>query len=443
MSVDNNTGRRLWGERMDAETAARLAAYKRAWLSYEGQFREPLKVRQGQPNDNVITNYCRVLADKAAMMLFGVEPRFELSEGETTPEEAWLEAFWAANHKMTLLQKIALNGAIFGHVFIKFAVGAPYPRLINIAPEYVTVVSDPEDLDKVLRYVIEWTAADERGDPITIRQTIEQTEAGRWLVRDQVARGVTGNWETRGEETWPWDWAPVIDCQNLPSPNEYYGQPDLTEDVIRLNEAINFVLSNTARIIRFHAHPKTWGKGFRADQLKVAVDEVIALESPDGELHNLEMESDLASSISFYEQLKTALHEISQTPEVAMGKLDNVGTLSGLALRILLGPLVDKTEAKRFPYGEMMTEINRRALEMGGHGAQWITTTIWPELVPGDPQEEGNALLVDKQLGASTDTLLQKRGYDPDKEREKRKMDQQTLGDTLLSAFDRDQDQPE
>ena len=303
------------------------------------------------------------------------------------------------------------------------------------------MVSDPEDLDKVLRYVIQWTAADTNGDPITIRQTIEQTETGRWLVRDQAARGVTGNWETRSEETWPYDWAPVIDCQNLPSPNEYYGQPDLTEDVIRLNEAINFVLSNTARIIRFHAHPKTWGKGFNADQLKVAVDETITLESPDGELHNLEMESDLASSISLYEQLKTALHEISQTPEVAMGKLDNVGTLSGLALRILFGPLVDKTKAKRFPYGEMLTEINRRALKMGGYGDRNITRTIWPELVPGDPQEEGNALLIDKQLGASQDTLLQKRGYDPDKEREKRKRDQQSLGDTLLSAFDRDQDQ--
>lgn len=407
--------------------------------AYRGQFLEPLKVRRNDPNDNIRVNYCRVLADKAATMLFGVEPKFELSEGKTTPAEVWLDAFWTANHKMSFLQKLALNGAIYGHVFAKLVPNAPYPRLINVAPEYVTVICDPDDLDKVLRYVIEYPAAGRNGEQLTIRQTIEQTENSRWLVRDQIARGATGNWETRSEEIWAYAWPPIIDCQNLPSPNEYYGQPDLTDDVIRLNEAINFVLSNTARILRYHAHPKTWGKGFSTDQMKVAIDETITLNSPDAELHNLEMTSDLGSSIEFYGKLKEALHEISRTPEVAMGKLDNIGALSGLALKVLLGPLVDKTKGKRLTFGGLLTEINRRALQTGGFGGRNFTATYWRELIPGDSQAEGQALLNDMQLGASRDTLLQKRGYDPDREREKRAYDAASLGEAVLGAFDGDQ----
>ena len=44
----------------------------------------------------------------------------------------------------------------------------------------------------------------------------------------------------------------------------------------------------------------------------------------------------------------------------------------------------------------------------------------WPEMLPGDPLVERQTALIDQQLGASSDTLLQQLGYDPDLEREKR-----------------------
>jgi hypothetical protein len=48
----------------------------------------------------------------------------------------------------------------------------------------------------------------------------------------------------------------------------------------------------------------------------------------------------------------------------------------------------------------------------------------WPELVPSDPIAEREALLLDEQLGVSKDTILEKLGYDPELEREKRALDQ-------------------
>jgi len=183
------------------------------------------------------------------------------------------------------------------------------------------------------------------------------------------------------------------------------------------------VLSNLARIIRFHAHPKTWGRGFLADQLKVAVDETIVLPSPDAELHNLEMESDLSSSIAFYERLREALHEISRIPEVATGKLDRTGQLSGVALAILYQPLLEKTESKRRTYGDMLVELNRRLLALGGYGEENHTVIHWPELLPRDMLQERQAALLDEQLGVSRDTILTRLGYDAELEAQKRELE--------------------
>jgi len=117
--------------------------------------------------------------------------------------------------------------------------------------------------------------------------------------------------------------------------------------------------------LKYHGHPKTWGKGFEAAELRIAVDETVVLPSPDAELHNLEMLNDLSSAIDFYKRLKEALHETSQIPEVALGKLESTNGLSGLALQILYQPLIEKTETKRQLYGEMLVDLNRRMLEVG------------------------------------------------------------------------------
>jgi hypothetical protein len=428
-----NLAERLWQERVIAEQRSRLLRYQRAWDAYFGRFPKPLRVRQGKPDDNVIVNYCRVVCDIAVASLFGNEPIFEISEVEETDSERWLNACWQYNRKMLLLQKAALNGAVCGHVFLKIVPGEPYPTIVNLSPEYVHVVVDPENIDRVLRYLIEFPAVAADGSAITRRQVIER-DGERWHITEQEARGA-GAYRTLAEIEWQYPWPPIVDCQNLPSPNEYYGIADIEEDLIELNQAINFLLSNMSRIIRYHAHPKTWGRGFDARQLHLAVDETIVLP-PGGELHHLEMTSDLASSIRLLERLREALHEISRTPEVAMGKLEGVGALSGVALRILYQPLVEKIQAKRLTYGEMLVELNRRLLVLGGFGGENMITVHWPELIPGDPESEAKTMLLWQQLGVSQDTIMRRLGLDPDIERQKREVSSDEMADKLLAAFD-------
>lgn len=403
------------------EENQRALRFKRAWERYYGRYPKPLRTRSGQPDDNVIVNLARVIVDVGVAFLFGKNISFKLIDAPKTATE-WLEGCWAGTRQMSLLLRLALNGGVCGHAFVKIVQQQPFPRLVLLDPATVSVRWEPDDIESVVSYRIQYPGMDPRtGRPVAVRQMIER-DGQVWQITDQVSRD-GGAWQTVAEARWPHLWPPIVDCQNLPHPNEHWGLSDLEEDVQKLNEAGNFVLSNLARIVRFHAHPKTWGKGFAAKQLDVAVDETIVLPSPDAELHNLEMLSDLSSSLAVYRTLREALHEVARIPEVATGKLEHTGQLSGLAMQILYRPLLEKTETKQRTYGDMLVELNRRLLALGGFGEDNRVTIDWPEMLPRDALQERQAALLDQQLGASTDTLLQRLGYNPDLEREKREAD--------------------
>ncbi|HEY1011142.1 MAG TPA: phage portal protein [Herpetosiphonaceae bacterium] len=440
-----------------ADYMERLQQQQRAWLAYNGESPKPLKVRTGQPDDNVQVNYARTIVNTGVSFLFGDNITFSLAQpagaaaaaGEPR-EIQWLNQVWAANRKMTLLHKFGINGGVTGHGFLKIAPPAagarqPFPRLINLDPATVNVIWNPDDVDLVDVYVIEYTAmqyerSQRRLMPVNRRQLIER-DGSRWVIIDQTARLGGDYQDTQAPVYWPYEWAPIIDCQNLPAANAYYGEPDIPKDILELSRSVDFVLSNTGRIIRFHAHPKTIGKGFKAADIDVGVDGLLCLPNAAADLKNLEMASDLGSSIVFFEKLKEAIYTASATPEVATGKVEDLGQISGVALQVLFRPLILKTMTKRLLTGDMLVELNRRLLEMGGF-ANRETTVGWSQMLPINALEERNVLLIDQQLGASKDSTLDKAGYDPAVEKQKRKEEAKEgreLGNQMLGAFNKGQ----
>jgi hypothetical protein len=413
----------------------RARKIRTAWEAYHGTGPKPLKNKPGQVDDNVCVNLPRLSVDTSAFFLFGKDLSFEISDDEQdttgndgtsaeTPADVYLDNVWAANKQQTLLLKIGLNGAVCGHAFAKLLEprgGEEYPRLINLDPACMRVEWMPDDIEAVYRYVYEYTAFDPVSRKnLNYRQTTERTDNGQWQVIDEVSDPDSTRWQETARNAWPYDWPPIIDCQNLPTPNEFWGVSDLEEDVQELATASNFVLSNTNRIIRFHAHPKTIGKGFAAADLKTGPDQTTILPSADADLFNLEMQSDLASSIEHYHNVKAAYHETTQVPEVTTGKFDNIGQLSGLAIQLLYGPILQRTEVKRRTYGDMLRELNRRILAFGGFGEENLVETHWPVILPSDPQGEATTLQTHLNMGVvSKETVQEKLGYDPETERPK------------------------
>lgn len=420
----------------------RLGTMRQAWEYYYGKFPKPLAVIPGKLDDNVIINYSRTIVDKGVTFLFGKPVEFDLEDEQA---EEWLNAALDANRFMSLLQKLAINGGVCGTAFVKLQieVGQIYPRLIVVDPETVSVRWAADDIDKVVRYMIQYPSKDpDTGKPIGIRQVIER-DGQRWRIIDQVGDLKNHTWTTTSDVLWPWSWAPIIECQNLPAPNEYWGVSDLEPDITGVNTAINFVSSNTNRIIRFHAHPKTIVVGTGAQDVRVGIDEVIHLPNPQADMRNLEMSSDLGSSLAYQRELKSAWREVTRVPAVAVGETEGIGALSGVALEILYQPLIEKTNTKRILYGDMLTELARRMLAIGGFGEDQRPSLQWPDMLPKDGLQERQTALIDEQLGVSKDTLLQKFGYDPEAEKLKKSSEGAELGEQLLGAFDDGEDNPE
>lgn len=410
----------LFIQRQAAADAARRTAYKRNWEYYSGDHTLPLNVRQGQANDNVIVNLVRLVVDKGASFLFGKEVEFQLEEGTTTPAEEYLKLVWAHNKKQTFLTKASTSGGIFGHVFIKLDPnGEELPRLTNVLPENMSVLWLPDDPETAWKYTITWVAEGRDGKTLQFRQIIEQMDEGVWEIRNERALP-GGNWAPdpdRPNPEWPYSWSPIHHCQNIPVPNCFYGASDV-EDLSE-QDALNFTASHINRILRYHAHPKTIGSGFGSGDMEMNADEVTVLPGTESKLWNLEMQSELDSSLTFMDRLKQFFLEQTRTPQIDATQV-NIGALSGFAMQILQGPLIEKTATKRNTYGDMLIELNMHLLEVGGHGEDNVTKLHWPNPLPVDEQAEQlrDGFELEKKL-VSRETVQKRRGIDPEEERDR------------------------
>jgi hypothetical protein len=430
-------------------------------------------------DDCIIVNFTGLIVDRCVSQLFGKEIKFDLPGEDDAPESLYINQVWRANHKQRLLKAVATYGAEAGTCYIKILPdramdeeGKPVPRLISIDPASVQMETEEEDCETVIRYTIGYTIHDEATDKdIARKQVIERgarlvdeygfvippvvdtsghgdasgavpQPEGRaavgWVIQNYHSEG-DSRWILDSEVMWEWDFAPLIHWKNMPENGSAYGRPDVTDDIMDLQDKFNFVISNTGKIIKFHAHPKTWGKLFgKAENATWGVDDMLLSNNPEAHLENLEMESDLGSSLNFIRFLRQALFDIARSVDID-SLADKLGALTNFALRVLYQDAMDKLEDKRGSYGEALVAINHALLELAGMGDTDGGEVIWPEVLPLDEIGQANALSTDMNLGlVSKQTASDRRGYvwvDEEDRIAKEKQEGDNVGAALLRAF--------
>jgi len=274
------------------------------------------------------------------------------------------------------------------------------------------------------------------------RHVVDLLDNGTWYVTVEITRPGSKDWtEVAGESSpWPYPFAPILTCQNLPIPNTFWGMSDLEDADI--NDSINFTASNINRILRFHAHPKTIGTGMAANQVQTtAVNDFWTVSDPAARVFNLEMQSDLSSAYNYLNMLKSVYAKVTGVPELDPAQV-NVGALSGFALRILYGDLLEATQTKRNTYGALVAEINKRLLALGGlaeYGTV-VVKNVWDDPLPNNDLEEAQTLEIDRRNGLDQETYLERRGYDAEAVLERKEEEDEAkanLGAELLGAFER------
>jgi hypothetical protein len=421
-----------------------------------------IRVRSNQADDNLVVNYTGLLLNRSVSRLFDQGIEFEY--GDASAQQTYIDGVYKANLKPILLHKMGMYGGESGMVFNKIVTGGLFTRLVPLDPAFMSIDTDPDDLDKVIRYTIQYKTVGLDGKEISKKETTDADNfaisigadgqetiiatdnpvINSWIIRNYEAGVDTGGkWELIKQTLWNYDFPPIIHWQNMPQVGEIWGLPDITDDVIELQDRYNFIASNVSKVIRLFAHPQRWGKmlGEKKD-ITMGPDDMPSYNDPLAEVNQLPPLSDLPGATGFMEALRRSLFDITRTVDLSSFS-DKLGALTNFGLHVLYQDELSKTNTKRELYGDGLKEINRRLLILANIEPVECEL-VWPNPLPGNEVEEQSILMKDQQAGIiSQETLYDKRGY-KDWEAEKTRIDdeqaaneqaQGDLGTFFLNKF--------
>jgi len=452
MGLGNTVRDWLWGwlsqgELYDAGWRERVSRYQTYREYVDGVQRRQLKTNPvNNVDDNLTENFLSLVVERSVSMLVGAGVTFELP---TDAEQELINDTLESNDFESLIHDAAENAAVAGTGYIKFlpqgvesmtGEDVMRTRLIVLDPRWMQIITPPDDIGKTIGYEMRYMVGD-----TAVREIIDVASYGafgqpaNWQITTFTAKQM-GRWEQTGPPVlWDYEFPPTLHWKNLPQANDCYGLSDIA-GAVELQDRINFVAGNISKVIRYHAHPKTWGRGAGiGSKASWGADEIVMLSGDNSLLQNLEMQSDLASSRAFYNDLKAALFDITRTVDLSSMR-DRVGQLTNFGLRVLYQDALAKNETKRRLFGRGLLEMVHRLLILEGRPGD-PGEIVWGDPLPVNDAEINAAHEFDLANGlASKETIATRRGYDWEQESERLDAEGQTntnLGAALLAAFDR------
>src|SRR5579872_249373 len=373
-----------------------------AWNAYEGEFIKAFDKLPNEPDLNVISNRIVEFVNASNDFLFGKELQITVPKGAPAEAQTFLDDCWGRKEtRIPFLLRLGLNGAMAGSAFLRIVPGRKKGkfRLVEIDPSTINVETAPQDCQTVLLYCIVYCKDEEdesgkqqrvyyreeisRIDPPDIagdnpesgdNQEYEDEDADgldsdvTWSIQHwtQVAQAgmqpKNGNWIPAGDPyPWPYPFSPIFSCQNLPRPNSFWGYPDVMPNIIKLNDSLNLVQSgiNVERKIRRILFAPGTGEG----ELHVQPGKIVQLPLSDQKIEAVQAASETKSDLDFAANLRSDIDEETGVPGVATGRVDILPRgITGIAIELLYGPLLKKTDKKRCTYGEMIIEVSKALL---------------------------------------------------------------------------------
>jgi hypothetical protein len=356
---------------------------------YDGNHAQPLK----DAKDNVIVNVSRQVVDETVAFLVPKMPTIELDADTNTKtdDEQYLADRWEQAGGAVLVSNMATNGSLGGQVYVRVVPGeGNRHEIINLNPANIVTVWNADDYRDVLWHELHWTAQIPREDgqhgldEAIMRQDVVRASAQSWAILTYKKDG--SSWVQVEEVGWNYPLAPIISWQHLPRPNGFYGQHELSHR--KLNDAINKVASDVKSILRYHAMPNTFGSGFEAAELQpTSVDGLWTVKDPNAKLYNVEMQSDLASSMAMLDKLEEMFFRQARVV-VVKGGLDAYRGMTNLGIRAAFLPMITKTEQLHRHYSLGIEGIGRVLLMLDGRDFGVPMQTVWGSALPVDENEK-------------------------------------------------------
>lgn len=352
----------------------RITKYYLYWKFYEGMHYKDF-------NDGLLSfNYVRAFIDKVNMFLLGDEAfTFHVKSFYTTQIDKEVEKLaeelmmyhWGKSDKLQLAYEILQMGGITGdcwlgvewmpneddrycrvsvydsrQCFVTF-VNGDYNNVESFMVRQPLDQNGSNSQTKYRLFVQKWT-----------NETIEtwyQKDVS--IEEDKVQKYEHQQYENR------YGFIPVVHIKNRPNSAGYYGKSDMN-DILKINKIYNEIMQQLKAVIDYHVTPTTVITGASAKSLKKGLGQIWSGLPAEANVFNLGLDVDLSATVNFAKDLKTAMHELSDVPENALGKIQAISNTSAAALQITYHPLMQQANIKAMTYGEGIAKINSMILRI-------------------------------------------------------------------------------
>ena len=353
----------------------RLLQYSRYLRSYQGY-----SVR-GVLNTNVIQDWRRVKFNF-------VQPVVNLSAGWFSAKpidwtidgnpDATKEAYriWDRSGSDAALLESAILCGIYGDIVgLATQNEQGFSKIEFIDASIVEPVFDGSDYSSLRSAEIAFETRDSKGDLVVDREIYESGVVEHYLGETLIDR--------RTYETLPLVWIRNSSIKGLP-----YGLSDV-EPILELVEEYDHLAAKQTRIVDYYASPNIIFSGVQkgTSQSEKSVGTVYYLPM-DAKAYFLEWSGSGPDIEHQLTRIRNGIAEISQVPAVAFGSVDTgVVNISGVAIKILYGPLLSKTHRKQASWGPSLETLMWLCLRASGFDvALEAVNVVWPDATPVDGQ---------------------------------------------------------
>lgn len=348
----------------------RITKYYLYWKFYEGMHYKDF-------NDGLLSfNYVRAFIDKVNMFLLGDEAfSFHVQSYYSTQINKEMERIaeelmmyhWGKSDKLQLAYEILQMGSITGDVWV----GLRWDSLRKFCK--ISVFDSRQcfckfkngDFNELESFRVR-QPLDQKSTPKGYRlYVIEYTneKINTWYQKDvAIEEGRIQKYEETSIKN-AYGFIPVVHIKNRPNAASYYGKSD-ANDILKINKVYNEMMQQMKAVIDYHATPTTVITGASAKSLKKGLGQIWSGLPAEANVFNLGLDVDLSATTNFIKDLKTAMHELSDVPENALGKIQAISNTSAAALQITYHPLIQQANMKATTYGEGITELNMMILRI-------------------------------------------------------------------------------
>lgn len=337
--------------------------------------------------------------------------RFQIDGNPELTKKANL--IWEASGGAAAFMENAVLGLIYGDAVI-----IPYYNEIRqewlmkwIDASVCYPIFDPNNYDIIKQIDFIWAIPDDSGN-------ITGYNREEWIDGEirRYEEGTT-KYEVIGTfDPDPFDGAPVAWIKNNNIKGQPFGQSDISQ-LVELSEEFDHLMTKQSEIIDYYANPNLYFKGVKKTDFTEKSNSTIYFLPENGEAGFIEWQGVAPGISEHIEQVRNQISEISATPKIAFSNFDfKFADISGVALKVLFGPLLIKTDRRRLDWGKGLAKAIRMVLfyETGEMVEPENITIIWQSPLPNNTKEDWEIATLKELLGVSKRQTLREQGYTED-----------------------------